>query len=518
MAGPLVMTIKKRVLLVNPLPSLSLYSWPEVGDVTGHPAYIMNIAPPTLAALAPPEVEITIVDEAVEPVSFDGDWDLVGVTGYLTQMRRMCEIADEFRRRGRLVAIGGPYASLSPHVVRPHADILFIGEAEVTWPQFLGDFLSGHWQAEYRSSELVDLQTSPVPRIRKLRPNAYELGVVQTSRGCPFECEFCDVIVYLGRKQRHKQPSRVLDELEQLYAAGYRSIFLSDDNFTANRQRAAATMLAVRDWNRAQPEPVALYTQLSIDVTRDRDLPLLDLCAEAGLKQAFVGIETPNADALREVKKRQNLRTDLVADVHRIQSRGIMVQAGMITGFDSDTLETFGHQFQFLQEAGIPMVLLAMLNALDGTPLQRRLAIENRLKPLLLADAALDTNVIPRQMTSRQLLKGTVWLLNKLYAPRNFLERLDVFASQLPSTQPSARVDAAFWERVARSYAALGSELRDVPIEAARLFRGRDTHGLRTALVFYRSAVGVLRRWGVWDPRQGELPEPDFGAMNVAVR
>jgi radical SAM superfamily enzyme YgiQ (UPF0313 family) len=508
-------TAKKRILLVNPLPSLSLYSWPDVRDITGHAAYIMNIAPPTLAAMTPPDVEVTIVDEAVEPVSFEGDWDLVGVTGYLTQMRRMCEIADEFRSRGRLVAIGGPYASLSPHVVRPHADILFIGEAEATWPAFLEDFRDGHWHEEYRSTELVDLHTSPIPLIGKLKPGGYELGVVQTSRGCPFECEFCDVIVYLGRKQRHKTPARVVDELEQLYAAGYRSIFLSDDNFTANRQRAADTMLAVRDWNRSRPQPVALYTQLSIDVTRDRDLPLLDLCAEAGLRQAFVGIETPNTDALREVKKRQNLRSDLVADVHRIQSRGVMVQAGMITGFDSDTLETFAQQFAFLQEAGIPMVLLAMLNALDGTPLQRRLAGENRLKPLLLADAALDTNVIPRQMTSRQLLRGTVWLLNKLYAPANFLERLRVFANQLPtdSHRSTWTTDSAFWERVALSYATLGSDLRDVPIAAARQFRGRDTHGLRAALVFYRSAVSVLRRWGVWDPAQARLSQPDFRSV-----
>jgi radical SAM superfamily enzyme YgiQ (UPF0313 family) len=512
-AGTVALKPKKRILLVNPLPSLSLYSWPAVADITGHPAYIMNIAPPTLAALTPPEVEVTIVDEAVEAVTYDGDWDLVGVTGYLTQMRRMCEIADEFRRRGRLVAIGGPYASLSPHVVRPHADILFIGEAELTWPAFLDDFLGGRWREEYRSTELVDLRASPVPDIGRLRPGGYELGVVQTSRGCPFECEFCDVIVYLGRKQRHKTPARVVEELEQLYAHGYRSIFLSDDNFTANRQRAAETMLAVREWNQHQREPVGFYTQLSIDVTRDRDLPLLDLCAEAGLKQAFVGIETPNADALREVKKRQNLRSDLVADVHRIQRRGIMVQAGMITGFDSDTLETFAQQFEFLQEAGIPMVLLAMLNALDGTPLQRRLASENRLKPLLLADAALDTNVIPRQMTSQQLLKGTVWLLNRLYAPANFLERLAVFASQLPVQRQHRPTDTAFWERVASSYAALGSDLSDLPLAAAKLFRGRDTYGLRTALVFYRSAVGVLRRWGVWDPRQAELSQPDFRAI-----
>src|SRR4051794_2653967 len=216
----------KHILLVNPLPSLSLYSWPDVVDITGRPAYIMNIALPTLAALAPPEVEVTIVDEAVEAVDFNAEWDLVGITGYLTQMRRMCEIADEFRRRGRLVAIGGPYASLSPHVVRPHADILFRGEAEQTWPEVLSDFLGGHWQAEDVSHDMIDLQTSPVPAIGVLRPGAYELGVVQTSRGCPFECEFCDVIVYLGRRQRHKTPGRVVEELEQLYASGYRSVFL----------------------------------------------------------------------------------------------------------------------------------------------------------------------------------------------------------------------------------------------------------------------------------------------------
>src|SRR6266576_7055501 len=141
-------SMKKRILLVNPLPSLSLYSWPDVADITGRPGYIMNIALPTLAALAPSEVDVTIVDEAVERLDFTGQWDFVGITGYLTQMRRMCEIADEFRRRGQLVGIGGPYASLSPHVVRPHCDILFRGEAERTWPAYLGDFLDGHWHEE----------------------------------------------------------------------------------------------------------------------------------------------------------------------------------------------------------------------------------------------------------------------------------------------------------------------------------------------------------------------------------
>jgi radical SAM superfamily enzyme YgiQ (UPF0313 family) len=499
----------KRVLLVNPLPSLSLYSWLGVADITGRSAYIMNLALPTLAALTPPEVEITVVDEAVEPVDFDTRWDLVGITGYLTQMRRMVEIADAFRARGQLVAIGGPYATLSPEVVRSHADILFRGEAERTWPAFLDDWLSGRWQAEYVAHESVDVQCSPAPRLDVLKAGAYEQGVVQTSRGCPFECEFCDVIVYLGRKQRHKRPAQVVDELEQLAQMGYRSVLLADDNLTANRARAAEIMTAVGEWNRSKPKPMALFTQLSIDVTRERDLPLLDLCADAGLRQAFVGIETPSADALREVHKRQNLRDDLVGDVHRLQQRGIMVQAGMITGFDADTPESFGRMYAFLQAAGIPMVLLAMLNALDGTPLQARLAAQGRLKPLLLSDAMLDTNIVPLQMTSQELVRGTVWLLNQLYAPRAFLERLAVFAEQLPRASNMAfaeplNADAEFWRRVAVSYARLGAEFRDVPIEAARLFRGKDAYGLKTALVFYRSAVSVMRRWGLWgaiDPR-----------------
>jgi hypothetical protein len=159
------------------------------------------------------------------------------------------------------------------------------------------------------------------------------------------------------------------------------------------------------------------------------------------------------------------------------------------------------------------MVLLAMLNALDGTPLQRRLADEGRLKGLLLSDAALDTNIVPRQMTSQQLVRGTIWLLNRLYQPRAFLERLSVFADQLPLGASSSEPERDVWERVARSYALLGDEMRDVPLAAARLFRGRDTHGLRTALVFYRSAVGVLRRWGVWDPALGARPAPDFRSV-----
>jgi radical SAM superfamily enzyme YgiQ (UPF0313 family) len=508
-----------RILLVNPRQSMSLFTFSEVEDITGCRGYMPNLALPTLAALVPASIHVTLVDETVEPLDqfFGEDWDLIGITGYITQASRIFEVADEFRRRGRLVAIGGPYATLSSSTVRPHADILFIGEAEKTWPRFLNDLRSRRWKSEYRSLEPVDLDASPLPDLEKLRTAAYHMGVVQTSRGCPFECEFCDVIVYLGRKQRYKQPQRVVEELERMYRAGYRSIFLSDDNFTAHRKKAYEIIEAIGQWKRAKPERVSFATQLSIDVAKDPDL--LRLCADAGLKQAFVGIETPNQNALREVKKRQNLRVDLAADVHSIQRAGLMVQAGMICGFDADTTDSFRLQYEFAQRAGIPMVSVTMLNAPEGTPLEKRLLGEGRLTPWPMSDMYFSTNIVPKRMTQQQLRYGTQWLLNKLYAPDAFLERVSVLAQHLPAAKglagTSSRV-ALIWHNLIHSYEWLGSEFRHVPREAVKMFRGKDTDTLGTALIFYKNAVSVLRKWSLWEPAFVGMEQPDFGAMPAA--
>jgi len=505
-----------RILLVNPAMRASFWTYSEVQDITGCPGYMPNIALPTLAALTPNDVEITIVDETVQPIDYDQPWDLVGITGYITQKRRMFNIADEFRRRGQLVAIGGPYASLSPATVRPHADILFIGEAEKTWPEFLADFRTGNWKNEYRTSEPVDIQSSPLPDVSKLKPGTYAMGVIQTSRGCPFECEFCDVIVYLGRKQRHKTPEQVVQELEQLHQAGYRHVFLADDNFTVNRRKAADLMTAVAAWNRRQAEPISFSTQLSIDVARDQDNALLDLCAEAGLQQAFIGIETPNQDALREVKKRQNLRSNLVADVHKVQSRGIMVAAGMVCGFDADTTDSFRAQYEFAQQAGVPIVAVSLLNAPEGTPLEKRLFSEHRLKPILTVDDGFfDTNIIPKRMTNQQLLDGTHWLVNKLYAPEAFLERIRVLAGNLPSSTPrrhAPRQAVLRVEGILKSYERMGPAFQNLPREAVKFFRKKDSSGLGGALMFYKNIMCVLQKWGVWNPALAQREEPDFAA------
>ncbi|MBX7165975.1 MAG: B12-binding domain-containing radical SAM protein [Pirellulales bacterium] len=505
-----------RILLVNPAQEETFFGFSEVVQETGVSGYMPNLALPTLAALTPSDIELTLVDEQVEDVPREGHWDLVGITGYISQSRRMFEIADDFRKRGLLVAIGGPYATLSSATVRPHCDILFTGEAEETWPQFLDDFRRGAWQTQYAASAAAELEQSPLPKIEALKPDAYWVGVVQTSRGCPFSCEFCDVIVYLGRKQRHKSPQRVVTELERLYAAGYRSVFLSDDNFTAARKRAADIMQAVGNWNRRQPERTYFATQLSIDVVRDEQL--LELCSWAGLKQAFVGLETPTADALREVKKNQNVRQNMVADVQTLHKNGIMVNGGIITGFDSDTPATFRVLYDFVQAAGFPMVNVNMLHAPEGTPLERRMRDEGRLRGDYAELGSFSTNVVPKQMSLEQLRRGTQWLLNKLYAPQPLLERIASLAEHLPVEREmvvTGARSAAIWQRLLDSYEALGEEYALVPRRAVRHFRGKDTSALMTALIFGRQAIGVMQRRKIYDLGLGQLEEPDFEALAV---
>lgn len=500
-----------RILLVNPRCPPSFWTLTGAMPITQRPGLMTNLALATIAALTPDDIEVQLVDEAVERLDLDTPCDLVGITGYVTQRRRIVEIAEAFRARSVPVAIGGPYASLSPSTLRPHADILFRGEAEETWPAFLTDFRAGAWKDEYLQVGSVDLAASPPPRFEALRADRYHMGSVQTSRGCPFECEFCDVIVYLGRRQRHKDPDQVARELGRLYALGHRQTFLCDDNFTAHRGRAAELLRGIAAWNQAQPEPTALSTQLSIDVARDRDEPLLDLCVEAGLSVAFVGIETPSDAALLEVKKHQNVHLDLVDGVRRLQSHGIAVQAGMIVGFDSDTTDVFARQLAFAQEAGTTMISLGTLNAPEGTPLEARLAAQGRLRAEAVDDVYDSTNVIPLRMSSEELTAGTRWLMNRLYAPTAYLERLAVLAAHLPArgaARPVGREGAVLWDRITQAYLHLGDDFAAMPRLGAGLFRGKDLHHLATALIFYCHVVRMLRSWGVWDPALAQAGEP----------
>ncbi len=501
-----------RIYLINPAMQNCFYSLSESAEITDKPGFIPNLALPTLAALTPDDIEVEVCDETVEPVDLDKSCDLVGITGYVSQAKRMFELARAFRERGKLVAIGGPYASLSPSRCRPYADILFTGEAERTWPAFLEDFRRGDYRDSYHESEKPDLASSPAPDIDVLKKGAYISGVIQTSRGCPFECEFCDVIVYLGRKMRHKPVEHILAEADALYARGYRSIFLSDDNFTANRKKAKAILLALREWNGAKgDDPVLFSTQLSIDSARDEEL--LSLCAEAGLRVAFIGIETPNKDSLTEVRKRQNVASDLLQDIRTIQGHGLAVLAGMIVGFDHDTPDVFREQFDFLQASSMPICAPGMLNAPEGTPLEARLKAEGRLVTSR-EDFYVETNIIPKQISPEQLRHGLRWLLNRLYHPEHFVQRvLDVCEVWPEGGNVYLGVGSAeamkLFLGIRRAYQQMGPEFESIPDRCFAASRKASAlGGVGWFLLQYKHIVTVMKQTGQWDPELAERSEP----------
>lgn len=410
--------MRRKIYLIHPKrPYADQYG----ADLILNAVAIADAALTTVAALAPADkFEFKICEEQVESVDYDYPADYVGITGKYGQGPRMLEIARCFRQRGVPVIMGGPYATLAPEEVRADCDVLVKGEFEGIADEFFDDLYRGAYKDEYVGPRGA-IQQSPVPRW-DLYPNERALcGTLQTSRGCPFECEFCDVIVYLGRKQTHKTVSQVLAELEVLYRAGYRKVILADDNLTVYRARARELLRALGAWNAAVDEPVSFATQVSIDIATDDEM--LELMAAASLRSVFVGIETPNQDALKETKKRQNVGVDMAERCERFVRHGIMVAAGIIVGFDSDTTDIFPQVVDFAMRTPVPNFNVSPLNAMHGTPLRARMEREGRLYQ----DVRTDTfarNIVPARMSIEQLAAGVHWLTASLLEPERFLQRV----------------------------------------------------------------------------------------------
>ncbi|HUQ99882.1 MAG TPA: radical SAM protein [Gemmatimonadaceae bacterium] len=512
--------MSKSLYLINPRSKFPTYFSAEVFAASGfQPATAMaDLAIPTLAALAPADFDVQLCDENVSTLDPNVDSDFVGITGKITQLERMREIAAHFRSRGKTVIIGGPQASLSPETVRDYADILVTGEIENIADQFFADLGSGTWKPQYVGDK-PDLDKTPVPRW-DLYPNSRAaMSTVQTSRGCPFECEFCDVIQYLGRNQRHKSPARVLAELDVIAGHGYRTVFLADDNFTVYRSRAKELLSALKAWNEDGGKGMTFTTQVSIDCARDPEM--LRLCAEAGLTNVFIGIETSNESSLRETKKRQNVGIDLRGQVARIVRHGIAVTGGMIVGFDADTKDIFEQQHDFAMSIPVPVFSLGSLVAPAATPLYSRMARQNRLveNASEVAGAPWDTNLIPLQMSREELIAGVRWLCNRLYRPEAFAERVFRFINEfgkesgtrtrLRSTKQSRPIEIESLQlagRVARLGADEASMLRRVQGAVAR--KPEVSAHVVMMLGQYMQVRHSYAFAGLWDRKLAEQTSP----------
>ena len=413
------------IVLINPRFEISFWGLEHALPFFGKRANLPVAALPLIAALTPEEHSVTIIDENVEPIDFDrcARADIVGVTGMIVQRFRMREILTELKRRGVFVVVGGPWITVNEGYFHDLADVLFVGEAEDTWPRFLEDWQHGKAAARYEQAEKTDMTRVPAPRLDLLKMRHYAFGSVQFSRGCPFQCEFCDIIVVFGRRPRLKTGAQIIAELEGLCAQGVSIAFIVDDNLIGNKKGIKEVLRDVIAWQKAKGYPLLFTTEASIDLADDDEM--MQLMVEANITIVFVGIESPNEESLREAKKLQNIRRggSLIDKVRRIQETGMEVWAGMIVGFDHDDDRVFAAQREFLAAARISTAMVGMLSAIPKTPLHERLALAGRLDPE--DNPAAGTNVLPLLMSRETLSQGYVRLMTELYEPEAYFDRLD---------------------------------------------------------------------------------------------
>jgi len=414
-----------RICLINPQFPTSFWGLNHALPMMGKKCNMPVLALPTIAGLTPPEHEIVLIDENVQEIDFDAldSFDIIGLTGMTVQRDRMREILEELHRRDKFVVVGGPWITVAEDWFTGLVDVLFIGEAEETWPRFLDEWSRGEHADRYEQAEKSDMARAPMPRYDLVPFREYAMGCIQTSRGCPFQCEFCDIIVIFGRKPRIKTAAQVIAEVDAQHKLGAHVIFLVDDNFIGNKKAAKVILRAIIEWQKQHGYPLAFFTEASLDLAEDDEL--LQLMADAGLVAVFIGIESPDEAALRETKKYQNVRGGILERVHKVQAAGLEVYAGMIVGFDSDDETVFDRQFAFLQQARIVGAMAGMLSAIPKTPLYARLEAEGRLDNAAADDPRIATNVIPLAMSREAMRDGWLDLMDRLYDVDEYFDRFD---------------------------------------------------------------------------------------------
>jgi len=382
----------------------------------------------TVANLLPESWEKKLIDQNVNKL-LDRDllWaDYVFLSGISIQKKSVQETLARCRALGVKVVAGGPLFT-SSHEGYEGVSHFVLGEAEISLPPFLRDLKKGTPLPLYRAEGWADLETTPIPQWKLINQRKYASMSIQYSRGCPYNCDFCDITQLYGKQCRTKSPEQVIHEMDEIYRSGWRgAVFFVDDNFIGNRRRLKQEILPkVVAWMNQKRHPFSFFTQTSIDLSDDEEL--MRLMGQAGFDTVFVGIETPNEMSLSECTKSQNKNRDLIACVKKIQKFGFQVQAGFIVGFDSDPASIFETQINFIQKSGIITAMVGLLNALQGTQLYQRLKDENRLLKDVSGDNTDFTlNFIPK-MEKADLIEGYRKIIEKIYSPKFFYARVKTY-------------------------------------------------------------------------------------------
>jgi radical SAM superfamily enzyme YgiQ (UPF0313 family) len=509
-----------NVLLVSPRTPDTFWSFRHALKFVSRRASIPPLGLLTVAALLPRAWSLKLVDLNVRPLRDEElRWaDYVLLSAMLVQRDSVREVAARCRALGKPVIAGGPLFTTG-HEAFPEIPHVVLGEAEELMPQLVADMAAGRVQREYRATRWPDLSTAPIPRWDLIRLRDYVTMAVQFSRGCPFDCEFCDIIVMNGRVPRTKTPAQLVAELEALRQRGWRDmVFIVDDNFIGNRRRTRELLDALIAWRRATRTSMGFLTEASVNLADDPEL--CERMVAAGFKKVFVGIETPSAESLEECRKRQN-RGDLVAAVHRLQQAGLEVMGGFIVGFDNDRPDIFHRQFEFIQRSGVVTAMVGLLTALPKTRLWQRLQQEGRLLAESTGnntDAVL--NFVPR-LDRELLVNGYRELVKRLYEPRHYYERVRTFLRHHRPRRPvGPRLRLAWCDVKAfvKSFWVLGLRHRG-RLAYWRLFWSallrhprQFQHAIELAILGYhfRRVAQTLTPARQADPADGRPAGPDF--------
>ena len=445
-----------NVLLVYPRHPDSFWSFGHVLRLVSKKSAFPPLGLLTVAAMLPRDWILRLVDLNVTALTDDElRWaDFAFLSGMIVHKDSAHEVAARCAALGTTIVAGGPLFTTGYHDF-PEIPHFVLGEAEGVIEPLVADMRRGTLQPVYRAHGWPDIRSSPVPRWDLIDFADYVTMPVQFSRGCPFDCEFCDIVVMNGRVPRTKEPGQLVEELEALRAAGWKDmVFIVDDNFIGNRKHATRMLRALIEWRRRVQPTIGFLTEASVNLADHPEL--CELMVEAGFKKVFLGIETPSAESLAECGKRQNQQRDLADSVHTLQRSGLEVMGGFIVGFDSDPQDIFARQFEFIQRTGVVTAMVGLLTALPQTALYRRLAGEGRI---LAETCGNNTDAVLNFVTRLDrefVISGYRDLMRRLYEPGNYYPRIRAFLRSFEPRGPRRRLSASDVKAFLKSLWLLG--------------------------------------------------------------